>query len=267
LLKDIQNHIKQANSVEKLIYINVAIFILTVLFSKFIIKWFALPATFTDFMTRPWSLLTYSFLHERLFHILSNLLVLFYIGNLFLNFFSKKKLIIYYVSGAIFGGVVFMLYFFLQKTTSGSLIGASAAVTAILVGLAVKIPHYSLRLRFIGSVELWVLAAIWVGLSVLATAGVNAGGGVAHLGGAIIGYLLTAYFNEGIIFEKMFVPKKKSKPFKKVYKNKATPKSRVSYSEKKQNQRKIDAILDKISKSGYEALSKAEKEFLFSQKE
>ncbi len=269
LLKDIETHIKQADILEKLIYANVAIFIITMLVTNFMLTWFALPATSAVFLAKPWTLISYAFLHKEFFHLLSNLIVLYYIGNLFLDFFSKKKLLIYYILGGIAGGIFFLLFYFMQNKTAAPLGGASAAVSAILVGLTVKVPHYSLRLRFIGSVELWVLTAIWIGLSVVTTAGVNPGGGIAHLGGAIIGYLLTAYFKEGAIFENLFNNsfKKKETPFKGVYTNPKAPKTKQSYNTKKQNQRKIDAILDKISKSGYEALTKAEKEFLFNQKE
>ena len=269
ILRDIQDHIKQTDILEKLIYINVALYIVTLFATDFMPTWFALPTSLAAFANKPWTLISYAFIHKEFFHILSNLIVLYYIGNLFLNFFSKKKLLIYYILGGMAGGISFLLFYFVQNKTGYPLGGASAAVSAILVGLTVKVPHYSLRLRFIGSVELWVLTAIWIGLSVITTAGVNPGGGVAHLGGAIIGYLLTAYFREGAIFENLFSNsfKNKKTPFKDVYTNPKAPKTKQGYSTKKQNQRKIDAILDKISKSGYEALTKEEKEFLFNQKD
>jgi len=268
IIKDIQQHLKKADTLEWLIYSNLFLYIL-VLLANDVSGWLEVSSDPSMLLTKPWSIVSYAFVHQDFFHILSNLIVLYYIGNLFLNFFSKKKLLIYYFLGAIVGGLFFILFFYFQHKPEVFLIGASAAVSAILVGLAAKIPHYSLRLRFIGSVELWVLAAIWIGMSVLATGGVNAGGAIAHLGGAIIGYLLTAYFNEGAIFESLFSKKHKKKktPFKTVYKNPKAPKTRPSYNVKKQNQRKIDAILDKISKSGYEALTKEEKDFLFNQKE
>lgn len=266
IIKDIKQHLKQTNIVEQLIYINVLFFIITALLKVSMINWFALPSGLQEVFAKPWTFISYSFVHVELFHILSNLLVLYYVGNLFLNFFSNKKLLVYYILGLLVGGIVFVLFNFMATKTTGPLIGASAAVTAILVGLTTKVPHYSLRLRFIGSVELWVITTVWVGLSVLGTVGINAGGAVAHLGGAIIGYLLTAYFNEGSIFVKLLNKRKKSS-FQKVYTNSKASNTTQSYKSKKRDQRKIDAILDKISKSGYEALSKEEKDFLFSQKE
>ncbi len=267
LIEDISSHIKQANVVEKFIYMNIVVFIIINLFSKYLYGMLALPSDVHAFMYKPWTLITYSFVHLRFFHIFSNVLILYYIGNLFLDFFNKEKFIIYYFSGLLVGGLVFMTYFF-QKETYSMLIGASAAVTAILVGLATKIPHYSLQFRFIGSIELWVIAAIWIGLSVLGTGGINAGGAMAHLGGGIIGFVLTKYFDEASSLSgwlKQNRTKKKS-AFKNVYTNPKAPNTTQSYRNKKQNQRKIDAILDKISKSGYEALTKEEKDFLFNQK-
>jgi membrane associated rhomboid family serine protease len=256
--------------VEKIIYVNIIFYIISVLFPNYTRVWFTLPATFSGIIEKPWTLISYAFVHFRFMHILSNLIILYYIGNLFLDFFSSKKLLIYYFSGILTGGLLFATYFTLSDNTSVfPLGGASAAVTAIFIGVAAKVPHYALRLRFVGSVELWVLAAIWIGLSTLSAIGINAGSGIAHLGGAIIGYVLTIYLNEGSAFEKVLItkPRAKKSPFKKVYKNKKSPKTTGSYSRKKKNQQEVDAILDKISKSGYEALSKEEKDFLFNQKE
>jgi len=181
-------------------------------------------------------------------------------------------MLIYYILGLLVGGVLFIGYYELSnKSSVFPLGGASAAVTAIFIGVAAKAPHYALRLRFVGSVELWVLAAIWITISALASSGVNAGSGVAHLGGAVTGYLLTAYFNEGSFLERQLIrkpkPKSKKHPFQKVYRTKSAPKVKPSHQKQKQNQEKVDVILDKISKSGYEALSKDEKDFLFNQKE
>ncbi len=267
IVTDIQQHLKQTNSVEKLIYVNVAFFLVTVLFKNFVTHWFALPAAYGELVSKPWTLITYAFVHSRLFHILSNLIILYYIGHLFLNFFSSKKLVVYYLMGLLVGGLMFVSYYsFSDAATSFSLIGASAAVTAILIGLATKIPHYAIRLRFIGSVELWILAAIWIVLSAFTAAGINAGSGIAHLGGALTGFLLTSYLNEGAFLVNLlsFTPKRKKTPFKNVYKNKV--KTKQSYRHKKENQQRVDKILEKISKSGYDALNKEEKEFLFNQK-
>lgn len=270
ILNDIKHAYYKANIVEKIIYINVFLFLITVIFHRFIINWFALPTSLTEFINTPWTLISYAFIHERLFHILSNLLVLYYIGNLFLNFYSKKQFLNCYFLGAIIGGLLFLLNYYISNKTGGNLIGASAAVTAVFVAIATKTPRYAIQLRFIGSVELWVLASIWVALSILQLINIDNGGAIAHLGGALFGFIYAKQLQKGNdiakwfeaildYFANIFKPKKNS-PLKTVHKSK---KRRSSNTVEKSKQRKIDDILDKISKSGYETLTQEEKDFLF----
>ncbi|MDD3722449.1 MAG: rhomboid family intramembrane serine protease [Lutibacter sp.] len=270
IINDIKNAYHNANAVEKIIYLNVFFFLTTVLFTAFSLQWLALPADFNSFLSKPWTLISYAFIHERLFHVLSNLLVLYYVGNLFMDFYSKKQFINCYFSGIIVGGITFLSYYYFTSKVGASLGGASAAVSAIFVALATKIPRYALRLRFIGSVELWVLAAIWVVLSILQLATANNGGAIAHLGGATFGFIYANQLEKGndlgkwlesiLDFFANAFKTKKSGPLKTVYKSgKKSPSEQVS----KTKQRKINDILDKISKSGYESLSQEEKDFLF----
>jgi len=271
IFNDIKQAYYKANIVEKIIYINVFLFLITVLLNKYIIGWFALPSNLDSFLVKPWTLVSYAFIHQNLFHILSNLLILYYIGNLFLDFYTKKQFLNFYLLGGIFGGIVFLAYYyFIAKTIALPLAGASAAVTTIFIAIATKIPRYSLQLRFIGSVELWALAAIWVVLSILQLANPDKGSAIAHLSGAVFGYIYAKQLSKGNdigswfeqlinYFTNLLKPKNKS-PFKAVYKTK----KRTSTNEvSKSKQRKIDDILDKISKSGYESLTKEEKDFLF----
>ncbi len=268
-IDDIKHAYYKANVVEKIIYINVFLFLITVLFTKFIIEWFALPSSIDSFLVKPWTLITYAFLHERLFHILSNLLVLYYIGNLFLNFYTKKQFLNFYFLGIIVGAFTFLVNYYITDKTGAPLGGASAAVTTIFVAIATKIPQYALRLRFIGSVELWVLAAIWVVLSILQLANADNGGAIAHLGGAVFGFVYSKQLKQGNDIGKWFESsidfftnlfKQKNSNLKTVYKSKRkVSKNEVS----KTKQRKIDDILDKIGKSGYENLTQEEKDFLF----
>lgn len=268
-IDDIKHAYYKANVVEKIIYINVFLFLITVLFTKFIIEWFALPSSIDNFLVKPWTLITYAFLHERLFHILSNLLVLYYIGNLFLNFYTKKQFLNFYFLGVIVGAFTFLVNYYITEKTGAPLGGASAAVTTIFVAIATKIPRYALRLRFIGSVELWVLAAIWVVLSILQLANADNGGAIAHLGGAVFGFVYSKQLKQGNDIGKWFESsidffinlfKQKNSNLKTVYKSKRkVSKNEVS----KTKQRKIDDILDKIGKSGYENLTQEEKDFLF----
>jgi membrane associated rhomboid family serine protease len=270
ILNDIKQAYNNASIVEKIIYINVFLFLFTAIFVSFSIEYLTLPANFNDFLIKPWTLISHAFIHERLFHILSNLLVLYYIGNLFLNFYTAKQFLNFYFLGIIVGGATFLGYYFISNKTGSSLGGASAAVSTIFIAIATKIPRYALRLRFIGSVELWVLAAIWVSLSVLQLANPNNGGAIAHLGGALFGFIYANQLAKGNDIGKWFeniigyfssiFNSKKDVNLKTVHrsKNKRTNND-VSISK----QRKIDDILDKIGKSGYDSLTKEEKDFLF----
>ena len=270
IINDIKQAFYKATIVEKIIYINVLLFLITALFTKFSIQWLALPTSFDSFLYKPWTLISYAFIHERFFHVLSNLLVLYYIGNLFLDFFTKKQFVNFYFLGAIVGALAFLSYNYLASKNGAPLGGASAAVTTIFVAIATKIPRYALQLRFIGSVELWVLAAIWVALSILQLANPDNGGAIAHLSGALFGFIYAKQLDNGRDIGKWFEtllnyftnfiqPKKKS-PLKTVYKSKGRSSKKDDSIPK---QRKIDAILDKISKSGYESLTQEEKDFLF----
>ncbi len=276
-LKDkIQHKFKSANIVEQIIYINITVFILAyaikALFTLMqwgenpFFDWFALPVNFSSFLSKPWTIISYGFLHADFLHILFNLIILFYIGNLFLDFFSKRDFLIYYFLGIIFGGVIYMLsynYFPALKTNTAYLVGASAGVTTILVGIATKIPNYTLHFRFIGGIKLWYIAVGFITLDIIQIPISNTGGHLAHLGGALTGFLLTNQINKGKnltqFFSNLFKTKKQN-PLKTVYK-KSGPTSTIKNTNA--HQRKIDEILDKISKSGYETLTQEEKDFLF----
>ena len=270
ILNDIKHAYNKANIVEKIIYINVIFFLFTALFSSFFIEYFALPANFNAFISKPWTLLSHAFIHERLFHILSNLLVLYYIGNLFLNFHTTKQFLNFYFLGIIVGGATFLGYYYFTNTIGSPLGGASAAVSTIFIAIATKIPRYALRLRFVGSVELWVLAAIWVSMSILQLASPNKGGAIAHLGGAFFGFVYASQLAKGNDIGKWFeslvgyfsnlFKSKKSSNLKTVHRSKSKKTNSTTSLTK---QKKIDLILDKISKSGYDSLTKEEKDFLF----
>ena len=279
-IEDIKTRFKKGNIVEKLIYINLAIFVLTLFVSvfqdlykgelNFIVEWFSLDDSFSSLFTKPWTIVSYGFLHADFLHILMNLIVLYFIGNLFIEYFTEKQLLSFYILGTISGGILFLLsqnYFPLFENKSSILVGASAGISAIFIGIASYMPNYQLKLRFIGFVKLWHLGAVWIGLDILALSGGNAGGHFAHLGGALFGFLYVkqASNKEITIFDSLsslFSTKKK--PFKKVYKS---PKKKTTKPNQNTslNQQQIDSILDKISKSGYDTLTKAEKEFLFKQ--
>lgn len=279
IIKDLKYRYSTGNIVEKLIYLNVALFICTLLVSvlqglykgemNFIMEWFSLDNDINTLFRKPWSILSYGFLHAGFLHILMNMIVLYFIGNLFLEYFTEKQVLNFYILGTLFGGIFFLFsqnYFPLFEGKSTVLVGASAGISAIFIGITTYMPNYQIKLRFIGFVKLWYLAAFWIGLDVLGLIGSNAGGHFAHLGGALFGFIyVSRASNKEISFLNniwgMF--SSKNKKMKTVYKSSTKRKNNVNNTNS--NQVKIDAILDKISKSGYDTLTKEEKDFLFKQ--
>lgn len=282
-IADIQQRFKKGTIVEKLIYINLGVFVLAFLFNtfgflikyhgNFVTDWFILPATFEGFITKPWTLISYGFVHTEFLHILFNLIALYFIGNLFIQYFTQRQLLSFYILGTLFGGLIFLLsynYFpaFTDALDRSYLLGASAGISAIFVGIATYTPNYQFKLPLIGYVKLWHLAAIWVVLDFIQIPGNNSGGHLAHIGGAIFGFLYVRQAsNKKInIFDQLSnLFRTKKKPLRTVYKSKKASSKTNSKSTKADYQKKVDAILEKISKSGYDTLSPEEKAFLFKQ--
>jgi len=278
---------KTSDILTKIIAINGAIFLLVTIFSALFrmnaydwIQWFYLPEAFNDFITQPWSIITYSFIHLSFWHILFNMLWLYFFGRFILNLFTERRFLTIYLLGAISGGVLFMVSYNLFPAFAefnGTLIGASAAISAVMVFSATYSPNAPVRI-FTFNLKLWHIAVfliLWdlVRLGTLQ----NAGGLLAHIGGVIFGYIYARRLMQGhdigIWFERLmdafmnlFKPKQK-KPFRKVHRNRGsaqpTRKKATVKGEKSDKQKRIDTILDKIGKSGYESLSKEEKDFLF----
>ena len=281
---------KTANIAIKLIVINVAVFILFNILPWMIqvdnsvfTKYFVLPTEFTRLIQQPWSFITYAFLHSGFLHILFNMLFLYVFSKFILNLFTEKRFLTIYLLGGIFGGLVFVLIYHLLPAFKGNsvLLGASAAVNAIIVFIATYSPNTPIRV-FMFNLKLWHIAAFVVLRDVLTLdSSDNAGGLISHLGGAAFGYLYAVQLAKGndigLWFEKIMdtvagwfssKPKKKKTNMRTVHRSakKASTKNtkpRQSSVSKSDQQQQIDAILDKISKSGYESLSKAEKDFLF----
>lgn len=276
---NIKNRYISGNIVEKLILINIGVFILSLLItvlsglykgqSNFLMEWFSLSTSLDDLFIKPWSIVSYGFLHAGFFHILFNCIGLYFLGNLFIQYFTQKQLLNFYLLGTLFGGVLYLFslnFFPLFEGRISNLVGASAGVSAIFVGITTYMPNFQVRIPLIGYVKLWVICAIYVGFDVLGLIGANAGGSFAHLGGALFGYFYVSQASNKEI--KLFdglcnLFKRKPKKMKTVYKSKSRRKTATP--NKDMNQQKIDAILDKISKSGYDTLSDKEKEFLFKQ--
>lgn len=288
LFDDIKYRYARLGFIGKLITINCAIFIglylIEYLFQgNYITRWFYLPKSFGDFFVQPWSIITYSFLHGNLIHLAFNMIALYYIGRLFLSLYNEKRFLNVYLLGAIVGGCFFLLSYnifptFIERTSP--LVGASAAIMAILIFTATV--RANMRVFVFGyGVELWKFGAFFVILDLIRIPmndGANAGGFISHLGGALLGYIYAKRLQQGSDigsgFEKFmdtivsyFKPRKKS-PLKTVYKNQEKKRStktntKTTFQSHSEKQRRIDHILDKISKSGYESLTKDEKDFLF----
>ena len=273
------NRFYQFNIAEKIILINVICFVLpffikTLLFlfnlpEHTFFSWFELSPHPSTFIFQPWTLISYGFLHGSFGHILWNMLLLYYAAQFFLNLFSPKRFLNVYFSGIIAGGVVFMLSYALFPVFEGhypSLVGASAGVMAVLIFSCTYMPNQEIRLLFF-NVKLMYLGIGLVVLDVLQIPTGNAGGHIAHIGGAALGFLYASQLQKGNdigrgfdwVIESitaMFKPKKTIETV-----HKAKRKSRQPSYVK--SQKEIDTILDKISDSGYESLSKEEKELLF----
>lgn len=272
-LQDIKYKFSNLNVLEKIIAINVVVFILGLLLSSYM-HWFKLPSDFIGFIVKPWTIITYAFLHFDVWHILFNMLWLYFLGEMFLNLFSPKMALNVYFLGAISGGLLFILgYTLLPNFFVGNptLVGASAAVRALLIFLCAYMPNQEIRF-FTFNLKLWYVGAAIVVLDVLGLFGANSGGNLAHLGGSLLGYVYAKQLLNGQDigkgFERVmdtvvswFRPSKKT-PLKTVHKNKTGGYNKSDFKEFNQ-QKKIDVILDKISKSGYDSLTAEEKEFLF----
>ena len=232
--------------------------------SGYLLSWLQLPATVGAWIYKPWTIITYMFTQQGLFHILFNMLWLFWMGIIFLDFLKKRQFIFVYLAGGVLGGVLFMLAYnfipvFREEALRTVLIGSSASVSAVVFATATLLPDYTLRMLFFGNVKLKYLALAFIVIDVLAIAGLNAGGSIAHIGGALLGYLYIRQLRAGHDWSRVLGQRKKSK-LRVVRNDHTSPRQDPPLVP---NQEVIDQILDKISQSGYDSLTKAEKEALF----
>ncbi|GGK33031.1 rhomboid family intramembrane serine protease [Yeosuana aromativorans] len=283
LNQDIKYKLARLNVLEKIIVVNVVIFLIGLLlqmlqgaFHQSSLSWLELPSDFSDFIVKPWTIITYAFVHYAFLHILFNMLWLYVIGQMFLNLFNPKLALNVYFLGAICGGFLFMACYslFPQVFIYGNrLVGASAAVRALLIFLCAYLPSQEIRF-FTFNLKLWYLGVAIVVLDMFGLFGNNAGGNLAHIGGAALGYVYAIQLKKGNDIGKSFerfmdwvvslFKFSKKTPLKTVHKNKSKVGgyTKSDFSEFN-DQKKIDVILDKISKSGYDSLTAEEKEYLF----
>jgi len=230
---------------------------------EYIAQALSIPADLSKLMLKPWTLITSIFTHMEFFHIFFNMIMLWFSGSIFLNYFKAKSLYTVYLFGGIIGNLMFVLSYnffpvFASVTHYAMALGASGSVLAILIAAATKAPNQKVNLMFIGPVSLKWIAAFLVLIDIVSIPSGNSGGHFAHLGGALFGFLYTYYPKWQVLKKPLFSYKTKQKH------TSSRPKSDEQYNKERAEERKrIDLILDKISKSGYQNLSKEEKDFLF----
>lgn len=277
IIDDLKFQYKIGGIANKMIYWNVGFFLLSIIFFyQFksgvfdFPNWVAISSEPMTVLTKPWTLLTYAFFHYGFMHLFFNMMVLNFSSRLFLIFFTQKQYLGLYILSAIFSGLCFVISFYFLHQTS-SMVGASAAIMALLVATTTYQPLMEIRLLLIGNVKLWHITAVILLLDLLQIQVNNTGGHIAHLSGAFFGYIYIKLLQNGTDLSKIvdsvlsLFNKKKSTPFKKVHVNPKRPavkrESKIVVKDKTQQQ--LDEILDKISQSGYDSLTADEKEFLF----
>jgi membrane associated rhomboid family serine protease len=283
---DIKLTFRKGSNLTKLIYINIGVFIFLTLvsvigflvnnqaISEKALDLFSVPASLNALLLRPWSLITYMFTHKDIWHILFNMLWLYSFGRIFLEYLDGRKLVAVYLLGGLSGALVYILSFnifpaFAGVVTESVAIGASASVMAVVIAIAAYVPDYTVQLFLFGRIKIKYLAlGIFILTSVMDFS-VNSGGKLAHIGGAFFGYIYTINIRHGRdmgkgfnsildFFVNIFKPRKKLKV---THKKVATE---YEYNKvKAEHQKLINSILDKISKGGYDSLTKEEKEILF----
>lgn len=286
MFKEFKVQYNTSGAFAKLIIINCAVFIainlVTLIFwlsgsDPFIvdkiITWFSVPASFLELLKQPWSLFTYMFVQKDLLHVLGNMLLFFFAGRMFEEVLGSRRLWATYILGGLAGALLYMISYnafpvFQPYIEFSYTIGASASVLAVMVAIATLMPDMEVLFFFL-PIRLKFLAIFFVILDLISIDKGNPGGHIAHLGGALWGYVYISQYKKGNDISSWFteILGKIGGLFKRKSKLKVVHKKPVKDEDfnrqKKNKQERMDEILDKISKSGYESLSKEEKEFLF----
>ena len=294
IIDEIKQSYKRGGVLVKLIYINIIIFLVLFPLVRYIpsfydkfLAYFMVPADLKTLIFRPWTVFTYMFLHFNFLHILFNMIWLFMFGRIFLMFMTEKQLLSTYILGGLAGALLFIISYniFLlifhnvipdldMKVNGSVMLGASAGIMAIGMAVCFYAPDYSVYVFLIGPVKLKYIAIFFIATDILMIIySTNAGGHIAHLGGAIYGYYFVRQYRKGKdigkglnsildYFATIFKPRKKR--MKVSYKRSAREMTDLEYNRSKaETQEEVDRILDKIARSGYDSLTKKEKETLF----
>ncbi|NDW10406.1 rhomboid family intramembrane serine protease [Dysgonomonas sp. 520] len=285
IINDIKNKYKKGNILTKYIFINIAVFLLLFVLTLIrklaglevdIESYVAIPSGLQMLIYRPWTLITYIFVHFEIFHILFNMLFLYWFGQLFLMYFTPKNFGSLYILGGLGGAVLYLLiynlipYFSAQEAT---MVGASASAMAIMFGVAFYVPDLHINMLFVGRIKiLYVAITLFIMDLLFFGLGENLGGHISHIGGAAVGYAFAKMYISGKDITRWMsnVIDRTVNLFKPSPKKKMTVKpggkneTDYEYNQRRARQtEEIDAILDKIKASGYSSLSKDEKKKLF----
>lgn len=293
ILDEIKHSYRHGTVLTKLIYINLLVFLTIRLLpfllwmvgaigspaegSTVLLSYVSVPSSPHELLLKPWTLITYMFVHFDFMHILFNMLYLFWFGKLFLEFMKPAQLLGVYIYGGLGGALLYLLTFnlapsFIVFAPSSILLGASAAAMAILFATAAYSPNHTIYLMFIGPAKLKYIALVSLLIDLVSmTTLENTGGHLAHIGGAMVGYLYIVSLKNGTDWAKVFdrSPRKKSSGgwFKRKGKMTVTHKRPITDMEynaiKARRQQEVDRILEKIKRSGYDSLTKDEKKVLF----
>lgn len=228
--------------------------------ADWLIRQVSVPAYYADLPLKFWTILTYMFAHRDFFHLLFNMLWMYWMGQIFMDFLNKRQFIFIYFSGGLLGALLYVLAYstipvFENNALNSILLGSSASVMAIVVSTATLVPDFTIRLMLFGTVRLKYLALAYFVLDIIGMGGANPGGSIAHIGGAIMGFIFIKQLQNGNDLSKILTKRSKLKVVKRT--GTTTTKNNLT------DQDTIDSILDKISQTGYESLSKIEKEQLF----
>ena len=266
-IQNIKNELQKHNKLTILLVLNITLFFIinisTGIFNTSVLTDnLALPLNINEFVFKFWTLFTYMFSHKDLGHVFYNMLLLYFSAQTFLNFLSEKKLVYVYIMSGLFGGIILLILsaIFPSVFALSILFGASAAVIGIVTSLAIYIPNLPVSLFGIIQMKYKYYALLIFAVSTIIDFNINTGGKISHFGGAFFGLFFGYMLKNGRdISELSFFKIKKKSMLKVVHNNKNKSVNNSSNA----NQKTIDELLDKISKNGYENLSKTEKELLF----
>lgn len=281
----LKNFFKQKSVLNWLVILNVGLWLIVAFSNLFLwlyksqtpnvlVDFLSLPADLSVLAHRPWTIVTYMILHSRFWPMLFNVMMLWFGGLVFRNLLSEKQLAWTYVIGGLVGALLFVLAYnvfpaFEAARSSAMVMGATASVFAVLVAAFAYSPDYAIPLLVFGKMKFLWIVVIFLVIDLASISPENAGTYIAHFGGALYGlaygFLLRKGFKLGQLEKpKMRRPKMEYTPYEEVYDEPQVPRSDEEYNyQKAEKERNVDAILDKIAKSGYASLTQKEKEFLF----